>query len=82
MKTANLSHQLQSQYSAIASAAVSKQQLHPASCMKKSTHPPKGERVLFVQKEDLLLVAALVTRLAKLLAVLLLGHPLAALLNY
>lgn len=49
---------------------------------EKSTRPPKGERVLFAKNEALLLIATLVTRLAKLLAVLLLGHPLAALLNY
>ena len=38
--------------------------------------------MLFAKKEDLLLIATLVTRLTKLLTVLLLGHPLAALLNY
>jgi hypothetical protein len=34
------------------------------------------------RREELLLVAALVTRLAKQLTVLLLGHALAALLDY
>ncbi len=50
--------------------------------MKK--HPPttRVNGCFFDKEEDLLLIATLVTRLAKLLAVLLLGHPLAALLNY
>jgi hypothetical protein len=43
--------------------------------------PPGRQRALTVYEVSLLLIATLVARLAKQLAVLLLGHTLATLLN-
>jgi hypothetical protein len=48
---------------------------------KRKCPPPKRQRALTLFEVSLLLVATLVARLAKQLAVLLLGHTLATLLN-